>query len=304
MIYKHYAVLLILKIELFRIKTSYYENYMEILTLKTFKAVVDEGGVKGAADKLHTVQSNITNRIKKLERELDTKLFNLVGRKLQLTSSGQHLCEYANQIIALERQAISAILHDKGSYELRVGMPETFAAVHMPLALKKLKKDHAEIRTKIYTDTSDRLVAAVLNNKVDCAALGNPPKHKSLLAFPIFQEELVLVTPIEDGHDPVLFVRDEGCGYRKRALFWQQEAGRESEELMVMSSADGVLGCISAGLGYTIMGKDMVVGSRYEESLVMHPVSYGPKHVQLSIIYRKESLLASGILTLAKLLTK
>ena len=277
---------------------------MEILTLKTFKAVVDEGGIKGAADKQHTVQSNITNRVKKLERELDTKLFNLIGRKLQLTPSGQHLYEYACQIIQLESQAISAILHDKGSYELRVGMPETFAAVHMPLALKNLKKNHAEIRTKIYTNTSERLVSAVLNNKVDCAALGNAPKHKNLIAFPIFQEELVIVTPIEGVHDPVLFVREEGCGYRKRALFWQQEAGRESEELMVMSSADGILGCISAGLGYTVMGKDMVVGSRYEESLAMKPVNYGPKHVKLSIIYRKASLLESGILTLAKLLTK
>lgn len=277
---------------------------MEILTLKTFKAVVDEGGIKGAADKQHTVQSNITNRVKKLERELDTKLFNLIGRKLQLTPSGQHLYEYACQIIQLESQAISAILHDKGSYELRVGMPETFAAVHMPLALKNLKKNHAEIRTKIYTNTSERLVSAVLNNKVDCAALGNAPKHKNLIAFPIFQEELVIVTPIEGIHDPVLFVREEGCGYRKRALFWQQEAGRESEELMVMSSADGILGCISAGLGYTVMGKDMVVGSRYEESLAMKPVNYGPKHVKLSIIYRKASLLESGILTLAKLLTK
>ncbi len=277
---------------------------MEILTLKTFKAVVDEGGIKGAADKLHTVQSNITNRIKKLERELDTKLFNLIGRKLQLTPSGQNLYEYANQIIQLECKAISAILHDKGSYELRVGMPETFAAVHMPLALKNLKKNHAEIRTKIHTDTSDRLVAAVLNNKVDCAALGNAPKHKNLIAFPIFQEELVVVTPIEGDYDTVLFVRDEGCGYRNCAIFWQQEAGRENEEVMVMSSADGILGCISAGLGYTIIGKSMVVGSRYEESLAMHPVSYGPKHIKVSFIYLKGSLLESGILTLAKLLTK
>jgi len=277
---------------------------MEILTLKTFKAVVDEGGIKGAADKLHTVQSNITNRIKKLERELDTKLFSLVGRKLQLTPSGQHLCDYASQIIQLEYQARSAILRDKGSYELRVGMPETFAAVHMPLALKKLKKNHAEIRAKIYTDTSDRLVSAVLNNKVDCAALGNAPKHKNLITFPIFQEELVMVTPIEGGNDPVLFVRDEGCGYRKSAILWQQEAGRESDEVMVMSSADGVLGCISAGLGYTIISKNMVVGSRYEESLAMHPVSYGPKHIKVSIIYRKTTLLESGILILSKLLTK
>ena len=277
---------------------------MEILTLKTFKAVVDEGGIKGAADKLHTVQSNITNRVKKLERELDTKLFNLVGRKLQLTPSGQHLCEYADKILQLEYQATSAILRDKGSYELRVGMPETFAAVHMPLALKKLKLNHSEIRTKIYTDTSDRLVSAVLNNKVDCAALGNAPQHEKLVVIPIVQEELVMVAPLESDHDPVLFVRDEGCGYRKHALSWQQEAGKGSDELMVMTSADGILGCVSAGLGYTIMGKNMVIGSRYEESLAMHPVSYGPKHVQLSIVYRKASLLESGILTLAKLLTK
>ena len=277
---------------------------MEILTLKTFKAIVDEEGIKGAADKLHTVQSNITNRIRKLERELDTKLFNIIGRKLQLTASGQQLCEYADQILQLEYQATSAILRNKGSYELRVGMPETFAAVHMPLALKQLKLNHSQIRTKIYTDTSDRLVFSVLNNKVDCAAIGNAPKHEKLVVIPIVKEELIMVTPLDSEHDPVLLVRDEGCGYRKHALIWQQKAGRDHDELMVMSSADGVLGCIAAGLGYTIIGKNMVTGSRYEKSLVMTPVSHGPKHVQLSIVYRKGSLLESGILTLAKLLTK
>ncbi len=277
---------------------------MEIVTLRTFKAVVDEGGIKGAADKLHTVQSNITNRIKKLERELDTKLFNLVGRKLQLTPSGQQLCEYANQILQLEFQATSAISRDKGRYELRVGMPETFAAVHMPLALKQLKQSHAEIRTKIYTDTSDRLVFAVLNNKVDCAALGNAPQHENLIVIPIVQEELVMVTPLESDYDPVLFVRDEGCGYRKHALLWQQEACRGADELMVMSSADGILGCIAAGLGYTIIGKNMVTDSRYEKSLVTAPVSHGPKYVQLSVVYRKGSPLEPGVLILAKLLTQ
>jgi DNA-binding transcriptional LysR family regulator len=277
---------------------------MEILTLNTFKTVVDEEGIKGAADKLHTVQSNITNRIKKLEKELDTKLFNLIGRKLQLTPNGQKLYEYADKILQLEYQATSDILSNKGNYELRIGMPETFAAVHMPLALKKLKQNNSEIRAKIFTDTSDQLVFSVLNNKVDCAAIGNAPKHKDLEVIPVVQEELVMVTPVEGSHDPVLFVRDEGCGYRKHALFWRQEASRGSDELMIMSSADGVLGCISAGLGYTIIGKNMVIGSRYEDFLSISPVSYGPKHVQLSIVYRKASPLESGILALAKLLTK
>lgn len=277
---------------------------MEMLILKTFKAVVDEQGIKGAADKLNTVQSNITNRIKKLEAELDTKLFTLNGRKLQLTPNGQQLYDYAGQILLLQHQAISAISRNKDTYELRVGMPETFAAVHMPLALKQLKLNHAEIRTKIHTDTSERLVFSVLNNKVDCAAIGNAPQHENLVVIPIVKEELIMVTPRDSEYDPVLLVRDEGCGYRQHAMLWRQQAGRGNDELMIMSSADGVLGCIAAGLGYTIIGKNMVAGSRYEKSLVMTPISHGPKHVQLSIVYRKDSPLESGILTLATLLTK
>ena len=276
---------------------------MEILTLRTFKAVVDEEGIKGAADKLHTVQSNITNRIKKLETELDTKLFNIIGRKLHLTLSGQALYNYADQILQLEYEATTVILRNKKNYELRVGMPETFAAVHMPLALKKLKQNHPQIRTKIYTDTSDKLVFSVLNNKVDCAAIGNAPQHEKLVVIPVVKEELIMVTPLDSEYDPVLFVRDTGCGYRKHAIMWRLEAERDNDELMLMSSADGILGCVAAGLGYTIIGKNMVVGSRYEKSLVMTPVSHGPSYVQLSIVYRKDSPLESGILTLAKLLT-
>ncbi|MBU2869867.1 LysR family transcriptional regulator [Colwellia sp. E2M01] len=277
---------------------------MEILTLKTFKAVVDEEGIKGAADKLHTVQSNITNRIKKLEKELNTKLFNLIGRKLQLTTSGQQLYEYADKILQLEYQATSAILSNKGSYELMVGMPETFAAVHMPLALKQLKQNYGHIRTRIYTDTSEKLVHAVLNNKVDCAAIGSVANNENLVVLPILKEELVMVTPLDNDYTPVIFVRDEGCGYRKHALHWQQNSGRENDELMIMSSADGILGCVAAGLGYTIIGENMVTGSRYEKSLMMTPVKHGSKHIQLSIVYRKGCPLESGILTLAKLLTQ
>jgi DNA-binding transcriptional LysR family regulator len=275
---------------------------MEILTLKTFKAVVEEDGFKGAADKLHTVQSNITNRIQKLEKELDTKLFSLVGRKLQLTPSGEKLCEYANQIIQLEFQAKSAILRNKERYELRVGMPETFAAVHMPLALKKLKQNHPEIRAKIYTDTSDKLIFAVLNNKVDCAALGNAPEHESLIVVPVVQEELVLVTSTDTSYEHIMFVREEGCGYRRHAVFWQAQTGRTNDEVMVMSSADGILGCIAAGLGYTIIGRNMVEGSRYEKSLKVTPVSHGPKYVKMSIVYRKGSPFESGTLALANIL--
>jgi len=269
---------------------------MEIVALRTFKAVVDEEGIKGASEKLNTVQSNITTRIQKLEDELGSNLFAREGRKLELTGTGQLLYKYAAQILQLEHQASAAILKSKGNYELRIGMPETFAAVHLPTTLKQLKRKHPEVLPRIYTDTSDRLALAILNDKLDCALVGNAKPHENLQILPVVQESLVLVTPIDEEYESVLFVREEGCGYRKCALAWQELGDRFTDEMMVMSSADGILGCIAAGLGYTVIGENMVTGSRYENALKSVPVTQGQESIEISVIYRKGHPLEQGIL--------
>jgi len=274
---------------------------MEIISLRTFKSVVDERGIRGASERLNTVQSNITTRIHKLENELDAKLFTLMGRKLELTPTGELLYDYAAQILRLEHQATSAVLRSKGCYELRIGTAETFAAVHLPLILKQLKRIHPEIGPRVTTTTSAEMTTAVLNNQIECATIGNATSHVALNAIPIVNEELVLVTPLDGGYESVLFVRQEGCAYRSCALAWQQEAGRSGEEMMVMSSADGVLGCIAAGLGYTVIGKDNVIGSRYEKALSTESITHGQTHMEISMVYRQDSPVADGILNLSGL---
>lgn len=273
---------------------------MEIVSLRTFKALVDEGGIKGASEKLHTVPSNVTNRIKKLEEELESDLFLMEGRRLKLTPNGHTLYDYANRILQLEHQAKSEIQRNKGSYELQIGLPETFAAVHMPLALKALQASNPEIKPVIYTDTSENLATLVFENKIDCAVIGNAPDNEKMVKIPIVQEELVIVTAQDDVYEPVLFVREEGCGYRKHAMNWIKEKGRARDKVMVLSSADGVLGCVAAGLGYTIMGKNVVVGSRYEAQLRIEPANIKPERVQLSVVFLKGCPLESGVLKLAE----
>ncbi len=274
---------------------------MEILSLRTFKAVIDEGGIKGASEALNTVQSNISIRIQKLEEELGVKLFQLNGRRLEQTPSGRLLYEYACQMLQLEYQASADIQKNKGSYELRVGTPETFAAVHLPQALKQLRKTHPEIHPRLHTATSAALTTAVINNKVDCAFVGGKVYHTALHSIPAVDEKLVIVEPMERQYEPVLIVREAGCAYRKCALNWQQKVGRGHEEIMTMSSADGILGCIAAGLGYTIIGKDMVDNSRYENSLAIKRVTTGDTVIHISLINRTDNPLTKGIHALAEL---
>ena len=62
---------------------------MELSDLRIFRAVVREGGVTRAAERLHRVQSNVTTRIRQIEDDLDTALFIREGKRLHLSPAGQ-----------------------------------------------------------------------------------------------------------------------------------------------------------------------------------------------------------------------
>lgn len=277
---------------------------MELLNLKTFKAVVDESGIKGASEKLNTVQSNISTRIQRLEKELNVPLFQLKGRKLELTPNGKTLYSYACQMLQLETEAKNAIRIGEGNYELTIGTPETFAAVHLPNALKWLRKEHSYIHPKIYTATSGELITAVKNNTVDCAFMGGYVVCDDLVSIPTVSEQMVKVTATDQAHDPILFIRGEGCGYRQVALAWQQEMGFTDEQRMEMSSVDGILGCVAGGLGYTVMGKNMVENNRYEDLLTVEPLTGSQPVINIALVHKKETLFKAGIDTLASFFTE
>ena len=78
---------------------------MELSQLRMVKAVAECGSIALAAQQLHCVPSNITTRIKQLERELGTVLFTRAGRGLRISPSGRVFVGYIEQILALVDQA-------------------------------------------------------------------------------------------------------------------------------------------------------------------------------------------------------
>src|SRR3978361_210138 len=109
---------------------------MELSDLVTFSTVARTGGITRAAAELNTVQSNITQRVKALEAEVGTALFERHSRGMTLTGAGRRLLPYAQRMAALSREAILAARDDgepKGP--LSIGSMETTAAVRLPALL-------------------------------------------------------------------------------------------------------------------------------------------------------------------------
>src|SRR5688572_24281196 len=76
-------------------------SVMDTTALATFLAVARHGSVTAAALELHTVQSNVTARLKLLETDLDATLFLRHSRGVTLTVAGQRLVTYAQRFTAL-----------------------------------------------------------------------------------------------------------------------------------------------------------------------------------------------------------
>ncbi|MGH7111833.1 MAG: LysR family transcriptional regulator, partial [Stellaceae bacterium] len=74
---------------------------MDAADLRVFEAVARLGGMSRAAGELHTVQSNVTARIRLLETELGTPLFARHSRGVVLTAAGRRLLPYAGRVARL-----------------------------------------------------------------------------------------------------------------------------------------------------------------------------------------------------------
>ena len=129
---------------------------MELSDLVTFSTVARLGGVTRAADELNTVQSNVTQRVKALEAEIGTPLFERHSRGMTLTGAGRRLLPYAQRMAALSREAVLAARDDgepKGP--LSIGSMETTAAVRLPALLAEFHRRFPAVQLEP-ADRADR----------------------------------------------------------------------------------------------------------------------------------------------------
>lgn len=274
---------------------------MELLALRTFQAVVEEGGILAASRKLNTVQSNVTGRIRRLEEELGAELFFRKGRGLELAPSGRVLLDYTRRMLMLERQTAAAVRQvGESSGELRIGAMETFAALHLPRALKAVRTEHPGMELRVFTDTSAALAERVIQHKLDCAFVAGPVVHPELLFEELVVEELVQVHAI--GSDPLrqpLILFREGCAYRARALAWQRSQGHALTDAMEFGTLEGILGCVAVGLGWTLMPRRVVEQSLHAADLVVETVPPEIASVPTGMISLREAPPLAAMKTLA-----
>jgi DNA-binding transcriptional LysR family regulator len=274
---------------------------MELSDFLTFSAVARTGGITRAAAELNTVQSNVTQRIKAMEAEIGTALFERHSRGMTLTGAGRRLLPYAQQMAALSREAVLAARDDgvpKGP--LAIGSMETTAAVRLPALLAEFHRRFPAVRLSLRTAPTADLVAAVLDGTLDGAFVAGPIDHAELSAVSAFREELVLVTARrwsnlaalragtpESG--PTALVFRTGCTYRQRLEQLFSEFGWPSAARFELGTLDGMIGCVAADMGVTLLPRAVAGRSDLSDSITLHALKPAQSRVDTLFIQRRST---------------
>lgn len=238
---------------------------MDLSDLRVFRTIVDEGSVTRAADRLHTVQSNVTTRLRLLEENLGTPLFDRINRRLVITPAGTLLAGYADRLLKLADEARQAVLNlDTPQGALRLGSMETTAAARLPAVIADFRRQHPQVELRLRTAHTAALVQEVLAHQLDAALVSGPLLHPDLESRPVVVEELVLISaadwaPISSLNDLVargpveLMTFREGCSYRQRLVDWLRREGVPIAQVSEFGTFEAILGCVAAGMGVSLV---------------------------------------------------
>src|SRR5215472_3328713 len=147
---------------------------MDLSDLRIFAAVVHEGGVTRAAERLHRVQSNVTTRVRQLEAELGVRLFIREGKRLHVAPAGEVLLDYADRLLALAEEARAAVQDSRPRGAFRLGAMDSTAAVRLPGLLTDYGSRHPDVVLELRTGNPTQLARAVLVGELDAAFVAEP----------------------------------------------------------------------------------------------------------------------------------
>ena len=170
---------------------------MDLRQLNHLIAVAEHQSFSAAARALHTVQSNVSTHVAKLEKELGAALID--RHTMEPTAEGRAVLERARRI-RTELQAINddivSMRHEVAG-EVRIGCIGTTGRWMASPLLGRLAERHPSLLPVLVEATTTSLTPRVLDGDLDMAIVNTPVVEAGLESEPLFDEERIIVAPTD-----------------------------------------------------------------------------------------------------------
>jgi DNA-binding transcriptional LysR family regulator len=234
---------------------------LDIDLVRGFVAVAETRSFSRAGDRLLRSQSTVSLQIKRLESQLNRRLFDRTPRAVKLTAEGEAFLVDARRLLDANDAAIARLSEPDLRGLVRLGTPEDFATSHLPDVLARFAKAHPHVALEVTCDLTLNLLARFETGAFDLVLVKRQPSARAD-GIRVWREKLVWVAGGEfatDDPEPLpLVVSPAPCVYRKRATEALDAKGRSWRVAYTCASLAGQMAAVRAGLGVSVLPRDMV----------------------------------------------
>ncbi|MFZ5644779.1 MAG: LysR family transcriptional regulator [Bacillota bacterium] len=239
---------------------------MELRQLKTFCTIARELSFTRAAEILDYAQSSVTAQVQTLEEELETRLFERMGKKITLTGEGEKFLYYAEQILRLSTEAREMVSGSTPRGTITIGAPESLCVYRLPAVLQEYRRRCPGVEIIIKLNICADFPGWLKNNAVDVVFLMCRP-----VSLPGYTCETLLPEPMvvasgpdhpltrkgciepRDLNGESLILTEPGLGYR---AVLEEILTRECVRpglVLEFGSVEAIKRCVTSGLGITFL---------------------------------------------------
>ena len=271
---------------------------LENSELRAFRAVIEEGGFKRAAESLHISQSAVSQAVAGLEAKLDTPLVRR-GKELKLTDAGKRLFEHAVDTLRDEQQTLEEIAQLKhGKREtLDLALSASINRFYAPKLVSDYCLQNPRTGIKIAEMPARNIIYAVLSGNVE---LGMGPFQKDMGAFetvPLYSDSRhLVVSPRHPQYQQM--IRGDESALRLTPLIASaldspdmrpsiQRLRDQFSTVWEVSSLRLRIHMVEQGMGVTFIDRKLLREHPVcKELRIMDDVSFGRIHKQVGLYYR------------------
>jgi len=260
---------------------------MESALLKVFVAVSNKKSISLGAEDLGFTQSNVTLRIKQLEKVLGYSLFHRVPKGVILTKEGQKLYPLALDIVKKIEEAELQMKNISHQEILRIGTSQANAAIRLLSFIEKLNKKYPLMQLEISTNGTPSVIKDLLDYKIDIGFVAGDPNHKDIMILNKFNDDLYLIESKEKESPNCLIGYRENSTHFKYLQEYMKKSNNSDFKTMVIQNYDVMQGFVKAGFGKAFLSKALIDKYGYSNDFKMEKILGSDKDLATYLVCRK-----------------
>ncbi|EAH4448188.1 TPA_asm: LysR family transcriptional regulator [Listeria innocua] len=157
---------------------------MDIENMKAFNKVAELKSISAAANELHHLQSNMSNKIKNIEKQFQTQLFFRHSNGVELTKEGEKIYQQFKKMILLWEETIDIINNEEET--ISIGITQSSLPMEFNTIIKEFYQQFPNKKLSIVSGSTSELIPKIANRELTIAYVAELEKEN------LFQDSQII----------------------------------------------------------------------------------------------------------------